>query len=233
MRLAILLLLLITSPAFAQVTLETEPFSGVLAKSVKVEPTANGVLVLMTERVGEVSGVWLKITSTAKWVTPYSEGAEIGQSTTPGLWYMIAKPGKYSVLLIEFDPDKGPRITSRSVTIGTGTNPQPPPVVGDMAQLTKASKDAADALSDPPTRKALATAYRTALAAMTGKTYDECTAMAKQARFNALNARTGLSRSKDWASWLTAVDAVLGQLVKPGDADAYRAAIAAIATGLE
>ena len=232
MRYALLLFILMAAPAFAQVTVDVEQFAGIKAAAVKVEPTPSGVLVFVTDpEPGTKFGAWLRINSPAKWATPYCEGCETGQATD-GRWYLIPpKPGTYSVLIIEFDPEKGPRITSKQVAIGNGPIP-PPPVGGDLSRLTKAAKDAADALDDAATRKALATAYITALELMPGKSYDEAKRLATQARFAALNARAGASRLKDWSSWLAAVDAVLGQLVKPGDAEGYRAAIDAIAKGL-
>lgn len=233
---SLFLLLLVACQSLAQSpVVEVEQISGaIVAESVKVEPMPNGVLVLLTkQQPGTQSGAWLKITSPSKWATPYAEGVTLGQATD-GRWYMLAKPGAYRVLVIEFDPEKGPRITSHEVKIGSGGGPaQPPPPTTDLAQLTKVAKDAADALADVATRKALRTAYLAALELMPGKTYEECRTIAMQARFGALNARTGASRQKDWASWLAAVDAVLTPLVKPGDADGYRSAIAAIAKGLE
>jgi hypothetical protein len=238
----ILILLLLCSAAIAQVKVEVEPFPpGVMtAKSVQVEQLADRVAVFLTDRdAGERTGAFLKITSTSKWATPFLDSVEFSESTTvPGRWMMFAKPGKYRVTIIEFDPERGPKFTGVEVVVNGPTGPPPvdPPVdppVGDFSSLTKFADDAADKLADPEVRKVLAEAYKSALETIQSKAlpYDQALLAVQMARFAALSS---MPMTKDWNGvLLKPIGIELGKLVKAGDVKAYTQAIAAIQKGLE
>jgi len=242
----ILILLLLCSSAFAQVKVDVEPFSAIIAKSARVEPLVDSVAVIVTDRIADRSGAFLTIASESKWATPYidASGVEISQSQADAKrWIMFAKPGKYRVQIIEFDPERGPRFTPVEVVIGTPTKPDEPgtpekpedpkPPVGDFVALRNSADELADKLNDPPTRASLAKAYEHALNAAAGKDYAQSREIVTMSRFIALNSREGASLQKDWTSgFLKPIDAKLSQLVQAGDVAAYALAITAIQKGL-
>lgn len=230
----ILALCLIARTGFAQ-SIAVKPFDALLAKSVKVEQLSDSVAVILDEPSGSKTGAYLQITSDAKWATPVYDGLEFTRTKAPGEWIVFAPSGKYRVLLAEFDPETGPKYTYHDLIIGKGTTPPPPtdpPPTGDFTALTKAAKDGADRLNDPPTRTALAAAYKAALTSIAGKPYDEAKLVITAARFAVLNARKGPSLQVDWNSWLKQVDVELVKVVPAGDAGRYAAAIDAIIKGL-
>jgi hypothetical protein len=215
-------------------SIEVKPFEAIKAKSVKVEQLPDSVAVILTDReAGTKTGAYLQVTSSAKWATPLLDGINITRTSLPGEWVLFAPSGKYRLLLAEFDPETGPRYTHHDLVIPGTTKPDDPvdpkPPVGDFASLKKVAKDSADALADPATRTALATAYRSI---KTGKSYDELVSTTKMARRAALQSRQGDSRAKDWSGWLASVDAELIKVVKPGDAVAYMSGLQAIIDGL-
>lgn len=228
--------------AFAQLKVDTEQFTAILAKSARIEPLTDRVAVFLTERdAGERTGAFLNISTRVKWVAPYSENPAVSltrSSVTPERWMMFAVPGKYRILIIEFDPETGLKLSNIEVTIGPVVVPPPvvpPPVIvppGDFANVAKASKDNADRLNDPPTRTALKAAYQMAIDGMSGKTFDECRSMAIASRFAVFNARQGPSRNVDWESWKNAVDVELVRLVRPGETGKYIQAMLAVIAGL-
>ncbi len=231
-----LALCLIAHTCFAQ-SIKVESFDASVARSVKIEQLPDSVAVIFSGPVTGKTGAYLQVTSDKKWATPVYDGIEITQTKTPGQWIMFAPAGKYRVLLAEFDPDTGPRYTYHDVQIGKGSTPptdptDPPPPGGDYTAVTKAARQGADALNDPPTRQALATAYKAALAAVPGKSYDEARAVVVAARSAALGARKGPSRDVDWNAWLRAVDAELTKVSPVGDVPRYIKAIEAIIAGL-
>lgn len=229
--------LCLTACACAQVTVDAEQFIAITAKSARVEPLQERVAVFLTARdEGERTGAFLTIKSDAKWATPYIDNDDVSITAIakiPGAWLMFAKPGKYKLTIIEFDPERGPNFSKVEVTIN-GSAVVPPPVTppSDFAAITKAAKDNADRLNDPPTRTALKTAYSATIPLMAGKTYDECRMLVTAARFGAFNSREGVSRDVDWESWKKAVDAELVKLVKGGETEKYTQAIQAIVSGL-
>lgn len=230
----ILLALLLCVQSSLNVTVE--PFTAITAKSVRIEPLVNSVAVFLTERnPTERTGAFLNITSASKWATPYSPDWSIVPSkTTPNSWLFFAPAGKYKILIIEFDPDKGPTFNNVDVTIPGPIQPPPPPPPppGDYSLLAKAAKDNADRLNDPPTRIALKAAYQTAINGMSGKTFDECRSIVITSRFAVFNARQGPSRNVDWESWKNAVDAELVKLVKAGETEKYIQAMTFVISGL-
>lgn len=221
-------------------SIDVKPFSADLAKSVKVEQLPDSVAVIFTDRIGTKTGAYLQVTSEKKWATPLLDGVEITQTKQPGEWILFAPPGRYRVLLAEFDPETGPKYTYHTVLI-EGKKPDdpqdpvdpPPPPVGDFAGLKQVAKQTADAINDPPTRTALAAAYRAAMAGSPNQSYDQMIASVTAARSQALRARDRDStRTKDWSVWLNAVDVELRKAVKPGDASAYQSALKAIVEAL-
>lgn len=230
---------LLALQSFAQTTLEVKPFNdAILAKSVKVEQLPDSVAVILTERqAGLASGAYLQITSSAKWATPLLDGVNITQTKLPGEWLLFAPVGKYRILLAEWDLETGPKYTYYDCVIPKPTDPgpgEPPtgPPTGDFAALQQVARDVATKLNDPKTRNALAVAYKSTLAGMPGKTYEQAVASVKSARSFALSARQGESRMVNWNEWLTFVDVELQKVVTAGDAVQYSKAIAAIADAL-
>lgn len=235
----LVLLCLLSCQVVAQLKVDAEQFIAITAKSARTEPLSDRVAVFLHERdAGEKTGVFLTITSSAKWATPYTHDSAVQlapSKVNPGSWLMFAVPGKYKILVIEFDPISGPIFNNVDVTVGTSPPPIAPPITpppGDFTEVTQASKDNADRLNDPPTRIALKAAYGLTIPLMNGKTYDECKTLVTAARFGAFNARAGASRDVDWESWKKAVDAELVKFVKVGDVAKYTQAIEAIVEGL-
>lgn len=219
-------------------SIEVKPFTADLAKSVQVEQLPDSVAVIFTEKIGTKTGAYLQVASDKKWATPVLDRVEITQTKLPGQWILFAPAGKYRVLLAEYDPETGPRYTYHDLVIGGTTPPpdkpdepvDPPPPVG-FESIKQVSKQYADLLADPLTRSALSAAYRPVL--QLNKPYDEMVTSTKAARRLALQSRSGDARAKDWSQWLNAVDAELQKVVKPGDVQAYLAALKAIVEGLD
>lgn len=226
---------LLANTVFGQ-TITVEQIEATLAKSVKVEQLADSVAVIFTEKLGVKTGAYLQVESKAKWATPLLDGVNISPTQKPGQWIMFSAPGKYRMLLAEFDPDTGPRYTYHDLIIGAPQKPDDPvlpPPSGDYAALVKVAKEGADKLNDPTTRKALAAAYKSAVESSAGKSYDDAHMAITAARFAVMNARKGASRLVDWASWLKAVDMELLKAVRLGEVSDYLAAVAAIAKAIE
>ncbi len=240
----LILFVLLCSSALAQVKVDVESFSAITAKSVQVEPLADRVAVFLTERdAGERTGAFLKITSTAKWATPFLDSVEFAESTTvPGRWMMFAPPGKYRVTIIEFDPERGPKFTGVEVIVKGSTKPPPvdppptdPPVdppVGDFAALEKLVDELADKMADPPVRAVLAKAYKTALDSIAAKNlgYDQAVAEVSMTRFLSMSA---VPQTKQWNDVLKPIGLEVKRLVSQGNLIQYLKAIDAIRAGLE
>lgn len=239
----LIIFVLLCSSALAQVKVDVAPFLAITAKSAKVEPLDDKVAVFLTERdPGERTGAFLTITSQMKWATPYLDTVEFKKTTQPSQWMMFAKPGKYRVTIIEFDPELGPMFSGIDVVIpGTITQPpiDPPPVdppptpTPDFVALQKLSDELADKLADPSIRKVLGEAYGTALKEITAKAldYDQAVVTVAVSRFAALSTQP---MTKDWNGvFLKPIGLEVGKLVKVGDISAYFKAITAIKLGLE
>ena len=219
-------------------SIEVAQFEAITAKAVKVEQLGDSVAVLLTDRdPGSKTGAILKVNSEKRWATPLLDGKNITESSVKGEWLLFADPGSYRVMLIEFDPERGPSFSYHQVVIKGAAVPDPvtpvppqPPTGFD--ELQKVAKAVADQLSDPKTRNSLAVAYRTALDGSAGKSYDEVVSAVKSSREFALRARLGESRLKDWDAWRQAVDSELVRAVKPGDVVSYVAAVRAIIDAL-
>lgn len=227
------LLLLLALCIQSTLKVDVEPFIAISAKSARVEPLTDSVAVFLTEKSPtEKTGAFLRIASTSKWATPYSKEGILSQSkTVPGTWMFFAPPGKYTILIIEFDPDKGPALSDIEVSIPTSPT-GPIPGVGDFTALVKVSKELADKLNDPKTRTALKTAYASLEPILADKSYDDAKNLIVAARFAVFNARQGTSRNVDWDSWRVAVDAELAKVVKPGETAKYIQALKAIVSSL-
>jgi hypothetical protein len=234
--LAIVALLALTS--LGQ-TIEVKPFEALVAKSVKVEQLIDSVAVILDGTPIKQTGAYLRIASDKKWATPILDGVTITQTATPGEWILFTKPGKYRLLLAEFDAETGPRYSYHDLIIGGSTTPDPKPdpdkpvdpPAGDYAELINVAKSIADLLADPKTRAALASAYRSVN--LTGLSYDDSVNAVRNARQLVLSARQGESRNKDWDAWRNAVDLELRKIVQPGDKAAYANALQAIVKALE
>lgn len=234
---SLLILLLVCSSALAQVRVEVESFSAITAKSVRTEPLADRVAVFLTEPdTTQRTGAFLKITSGAKWATPFLDSVEFAKTNVPGHWMMFAKPGTYRVTIIEFDPESGPMFTGVEVVVsGSSVVPDDPidPPKADFKSLIKFVDDAADKLADPELRKVLASAYKSAVETIVAKnlSYDEAVKTVTMARFSALSA---VPMTKDWNGvLLKPLMTELAKLVRAGDVQAYAQAITAIQKGLE
>jgi len=218
-------------------SLEIKQVEAVTAKSAQIEQMNERVAVFLTDRdPGQKSGVVIRALTNAKWIVLYVDGQTIVKSKSVETdWILLAPSGKYRLLIVQSDPEKGLALEGRDIEIkGSEPPPPPPPPPGDYTLLTKMTKDAADKLNDPPTRAALASAYRSALSTIAGKPYDEARATVVMARQAALNARKGPSRLVDWSNgFLKVVDAELTRVAPPGDTAKYASGVAAIVTGLE
>lgn len=230
-----LALCLIAHSCFGQ-TVVVKPFEAIEAKSVQVEQLTDTVAVMLEDpKPGVRTGAYLTVGSDYKWAIPSYDGLEFKATARPGEWITFAPSGKYRILLGEFDPERGPRLTYHDLVIPGNVEPPPPPPppAGDMMSLTKVAREAADKVGDPPTRAALASAYKAALTTSAGKPYDDARVSVTAARFAVLNARKGDSLKADWNTWLKAVDTELVKVAPAGDAAKYAAAIEAIVKGLE
>lgn len=220
-------------------TIEVKPFEALVAKSVKVEQLTDSVAVILDGTPTKQTGAYLRVASDKKWATPILKGVTITQTTNPGEWILFTKPGKYELLLAEFDAETGPRYSYHDLIIGGSTTPDPKPdpdkpvdpPTGDYAELSNVAKSVADSLADPKTRTALASAYRSAISSATS--YEDTVNAVINARRLVLSARQGESRNKDWSTWLNTVDMELKKVVQPGDKTAYASALQAIVKALE
>lgn len=217
--------------AFAQ-TITVKSFEAIEAKSVKIEELANSVAVMLESPLpGVKTGAYVTVNSDFKWAVPSYDGLDFKETKTRGEWITFAKPGLYRILIGEFDPERGPRLTYHDLVIN-GTKPPIDPPTSDFASLTKAAKDVADRLNDPPTRTALAAAYRSAMASAAGKPYAEAQSIVRMARQTAFQANMR-GNATVWNDWRIAIDAELVKVVPAGDVEKYLQAIAAIVKGLE
>lgn len=247
MRITYLLLVcLCSNTAFSQVfehKLDMKQISAVIAKAAATESLEEDVAVFLTEPKGQKQGIEFTFSTTAKFAIIRAANANQDQQKVtksklrPNTWFLFGNPGKYSITVIESDPEKGLDFIDAKFTIQGSTEPDEPdkpidPPAGDFVAITKASKDTADKLNDPTTRSALKTAYSSTIPLMKDKTYEECRTLVVTARFSVLNARQGLSRTIDWESWKIAVDIELKKLVNPGDSNRYIKAVEAIVAGL-
>lgn len=237
MRTLLLFLMMVTFAQAEITSFTAESFSAIIAKSAKIEQRTDTVAVFLTGDLAPESGAFLTITSNYKFVSPYVDavGVTIEPSkTTKSLFNMYAPIGKYKVLLVESDPEKGILFSNREIEItAIGTKPPivvPPP--GDYNSIIKVSKDNADRLNDPKTRASLKAAYTSVVPILEGKTYEDARNLVITARFAVFNARQGSSRLVDWDSWRIAVDNELVKQVKPGDTVKYLQALKAIISSL-
>lgn len=244
-----LLLCLFASPAFAQVfehKLEMRQISAITAKSASIESLSDTVAVFLVDRIGEQQGLEIEFATSAKFCTVrVADSGYVQQKITksklrPNVWFVLGKPGKYFVTIIESDPEKGLDFVDDSfVVTGKDTpvvepdkpDPDKPPV--GFESLVKVSKESADKLNDPATQKGLFDGYKSALAATENKTFEETKLAVTAARFAVLNARKDASRDVHWDQWRLAVDAELTKLVPAGDVVKYRLAINAVIEGLK
>jgi len=238
MKYLTLILLLLTSPLFAQEEMKLKQVSALIADSVTVEELADKVAVFLPEKVERKLGIEITLNTDAKnaailildsKVKPY----QANKASKPNIWYSFVDAGKYTV--VYNSPEKGFIVG----TIDVGQVPEDPddppdtdPPAGDFSALVKAAKTVADELKDEQTRLALASAYSSAANLIAGKDYKDSTTIVAAARFAVLNARKGPSRAVDWNRWLKAVDAELVKVVPAGDAVKYKQSIEAIVSGL-
>lgn len=231
---------MIANTAFAQPKVDVEQFQAVMAKAARIEPMADSVAVMLVERMpGLKTGASLTITSEYKHSAPYIDkpGVTITQSQVdPKRWLMFAPTGKYRLLVVESDPERGLKFNNVDVDIGPAPPvddgpADPPPTTGDLDSLIKVAKETADRLNDPPTRVALAKGYAAVVPLLQGKTYAEAMETVQRARRMVLIPAMRNNQAV-WNDWLKAVDAEMSKVVSAGDADKYRAAIEAIIKGL-
>lgn len=243
-----LLLCFFASPAFSQVfehKLEMRQISAITAKSASIESLSDTVAVFLVDRIGEQQGFEIEFATSAKFCTVrVADSGYVQQKVTksklrPNVWFVLGKPGKYFVTIIESDPEKGLDFVDDSFLVTSNNTPVDPdkpdpdkPPVG-FESLVKVSKESADKLNDPPTRKGLCDGYKSALAATEQKTFEETKLAVTAARFAVLNARKDASRDVPWDQWRIAVDAELTKLVPAGDVVRYRLAINAVIEGLK
>ncbi len=124
---AIIVWLFLAASLYGQIVVQ--PFEATIAKAVKVEPLADSVAIIAEQpQPGTKTGAYLQITSSAKWATPLLDGVNITQTKTPGEWILFAAPGRYRILLAEFDPETGPKYSFHDLVIGKPTTPDPKPM---------------------------------------------------------------------------------------------------------
>ena len=237
MKYLTLILLLLTSPLFAQEEMKLKQVSALIADTVTVEELADKVAIFLPEKVERRLGIEITLNTDAKnaailildsKVKPY----QANKASKPNIWYSFVDAGKYTV--VYNSPEKG--FIVGTIDVGqVPEDPDDPDVPGtpsDFTALVRTSKIVADQLNDQPTRSALAGAYSSAANLIAGKNYKDSTTIVAAARFAVLNARKGPSRLVDWNTWLKAVDAELVKVVPAGDAVKYKQSIEAIVSGL-
>lgn len=240
---SLLIILLLCGTAFSQLTPENVVFTqvdAVTAKAAQLEPMADRVAVFLTDPDPERrTGLTVAVKSEYKFVGVLVRAANgprvtVGRMKSSGAFFFFGKPGKYDVDVIESDPEKGLFFNYFEAEIKVSTTPPPidQPPIGGFEKVREIAKTRASLLNDPVTAKRLAKAYRNAVAAMNaGKSLVECQQLAQIARRDALNARTGESRLKDWNGFLLAVD---GEVIKVvNSAETYKAAVLVIAEAIE
>ncbi len=157
------------------------------------------------------------------------------EPSSPGQYLILGLPG--DKVGISIPTTIGPPVYQEAIIAPSIIPPppeEPPPAPpGSYGSLIKVAAELADALNDPPTRKALASGYKRAVVEATGKSYLEAKGIVAGERKAALLARQGPSRAKDWETWRTEVDAELVKVVQPNDTVAYLAALSAIVSALE
>lgn len=240
------LICLFASPGFSQVfehKLSMQQVSAITAKSASIESLNDTIAVFLVDRIGEQQGIEIAFETSAKFCTVrVADSGNVQQKVTksklrPNIWFVLGKPGKYFITIIESDPEKGLDFIDESFVV-TGkdspvVNPDPDkPQVG-FESLVKVSKESADKLNDPATRKGLFDGYKSALAATENKTFEETKLAITAARFAVLNARKDASREVPWDQWRIAVDAEMTKLVPAGDVSKYRLAVNAVTEGLK
>jgi hypothetical protein len=219
------------------------PTTAITAKSARVEQLSDRVAIFV-EGEDPVRQLGLRITvqSTAKWVavraTIIGQGRPVSVSKLAnGDYLLFGKPATYAITVIESDPDKGLNFTDVEATIGsTPVEPvdpvKPPPVTGDLAALAKIAKDASAKLNDPKTASALSAAYKKAATEIENITSVEAAKVIVSAQRKAvLNARTGDSLTKDWNSWLVAIEPELSKHLT--SVATYRMAVLSISNSLQ
>jgi hypothetical protein len=237
-----LLLCLFASTSFAQVfehKLDVRQVSAITAKSASIESLNDTIAVFLVDRIGEQQGLEIEFATSAKFCTiRVADAGHVQQKVTksktrPNIWFVLGKPGKYFITIIESDPEKGLDFIDDSFVVVAKDKPDPDePQVG-FESLVKVSKDSADKLNDPATRKGLFDGYKSALTATENKTFEETKLAVTAARFAVLNARKDASRDIPWDQWRLAVDAELAKIVPIGDVGKYRLAINAVTEGLK
>ena len=151
------------------------------------------------------------------------------------LVFATADVGNYRFVLVVADKTAAIDYETIQVRIGSPTTPDPVDPVDPIPDpapdtpvkaIREASAQAARTLADPATAQSLAIALRAA----SGSTIDDYRTAISKAVEGALLARTGVSRTKDWATaWRRPLDAVIdGSTI-----ESYRASIAAAADGLD
>lgn len=241
-----LLSCLFTDTLFAQVfehKLEMQQVSAITAKSASIESLNDTIAVFLVDRIGEQQGLEIEFTTSAKFCTVrVADSKYVQQKVTksklrPNIWFVLGKPGKYFVTIIESDPEKGLDFIDESFVINGKDTPAVDPDLDKpqmgFESLVKVSKESADKLNDPTTRKGLFDGYKSALATTEGKTFEETKLAVTAARFAVLNARKDASRDIPWDQWRLAVDTELLKLVPVGDVNKYRLAILAVSEGLK
>jgi hypothetical protein len=244
-----LLLCLFASTSFAQVfehKLDIRQVSAINAKSASIESLNDTIAVFLVDRIGEQQGLEIEFATSAKFCTVrVADAGHVQQKVTksktrPNIWFVLGKPGKYFITIIESDPEKGLDfiddsfvVVAKDTPVVDPDKPDPDePQVG-FESLVKVSKDSADKLNDPATRKGLFDGYKSALATTENKTFEETKLAVTAARFAVLNARKDASREVPWDQWRLAVDAEMAKLVPIGDVTKYRLAINSVAEGLK
>jgi thiamine phosphate synthase YjbQ (UPF0047 family) len=219
------------------------PTTAITAKFARVEQLSDRVAIFVEgEDPVRQLGLRIIVQSNAKWVavraTIIGQGRPVNVTKLAnGDYLLFGKPATYAITVIESDPDKGLNFTDVEATIvGSPVEPvdpvDPPPVSGDLAALSKIAKEASAKLNDPKTASALSAAYKKASIEIENITSVEAAkVIVSDKRRAVLNARTGESLTKDWNSWLVAIEPELSKHLT--SVATYRMAVLSIANSLQ
>lgn len=215
-------------------TVEVMPVRAFQADHVHVERVGESNLVFVDDQQIDIeSGVTLRVATDFKFHRVKLATSEADEIDLPqlsdGRYVFLGQPGRYVVRVVVYDPDRGIDWITQSVTVGKApVEPDhPPPPPADLARLHQLARELAASIADSPTASALADGMDAIQ--FNGLSLDQATAAVRAA-----NAETLLVRPaprKDWSGWMQSVDtALLEQQIE--QVDHYRAAIAAIVSGL-
>lgn len=202
------------------------------AGSAKVVPKDDHVLIIV-EKLDSTASYGVEIKANVPYIEAWKLVTVNGQTfaSFPPTTLKPDSPGEFNLL-----GKKGDRFGLsfraettfwKEITIAGDDPSSPPPE--DTSEIVKIADEAADKVNDPETRRALISAFKSALALTDNKTLEECKTLITNSRRLAFQLRGRDLGSKDWESWKLAVDKVL----KTSTKEEYLASYRAVIKGLE